>query len=42
MGNERKGVERQEIKEQLLLKEIQESEYDYITKLDQKRPEEQS
>ena len=41
MGNERKGVERQEIKEQSLLREIQESEHDYITKLDQKRPKEQ-
>src|SRR6202021_3068061 len=41
IGNERKGVERQEIKEQPLLMEIQESEHDYTTKLDQKRPEEQ-
>src|SRR6202021_1327819 len=41
IGNERKGVERHEIKEQPLLREIQESEHDYITKLDQKRPEEQ-
>ena len=41
IGNERKGVERQEIKEQPLLREIQELEHDYITKLDQKRPEEQ-
>ena len=39
--NIEKEVTRQEIKEQPLLKEIQESEHDYITKLNQKSPEEQ-